>query len=155
ALAEAALVVRVGGEAGLGPGLRRLLEGVAVVAEAVQAQDDRLWFAVLGRPLGERQLGAVGRDVTVGRQLGHDSLLARRNDRRRTSGQRAGQHDREESRGYYSPPEKEYDCDRAFRNHHRRYRPRRLRRRWRPVGASKSLPQSGQGRTDRMPLLQP
>ena len=42
ALAEAALVVGIGDDAGLGPDFGRLLEGIAVVAEAVQAQDNGL-----------------------------------------------------------------------------------------------------------------
>ena len=54
AAAEAALVVGIGGDAVLGPDLRRLVPRLAIVAEAVQAQDHRLGLAVGGRPDGDR-----------------------------------------------------------------------------------------------------
>ena len=48
--AKAALVVGVGGDAVLGPGLARPLEGVAVVVEAVQREDHRLDLPPLPAP---------------------------------------------------------------------------------------------------------
>ena len=54
AAAEAALVVGIGRDAVLGPDLRRLVPRLAIVAEAVQAQDHRLGLAGGGGPDGDR-----------------------------------------------------------------------------------------------------
>jgi hypothetical protein len=95
--AEAALVVGVGGNAVLGPDRRRVLEGVAIVAPAVQAQDHRPGRAGFGDPYPERQRGAVGRHVFVSGKCGRAHALARRNDGGRTR----GEHDREDKRSYH------------------------------------------------------
>ena len=71
---------------------------VAVVAEAVQAQDHRLGRAVCRRPHGHRQHRAVGCDIAVGREGRLAHRAACRNDR----GGAGGKHDREGSGGYHA-----------------------------------------------------
>ena len=121
ARAEAALVVGVGRDAVPGPDPGRLLPRIAIVAEAVQAQDDRPRRPVGGRPDGDRQRRAVGRDVTLvgqGRRPGRGRPGAGgRGDR----GCAGGKNDQGSGGRYHPQAQQERDRDRAVRNHHCRY----------------------------------
>jgi len=80
--AEAALVEAIGRDAARRPDLRRHLEGLAVITEPVQREDDRLDPA-LRQPFAQRQTGAViGDELAVGeaRRFARPAHQMRRRD---------------------------------------------------------------------------